>query len=65
MSKAYKKAVKKVGDDMLNSLIAQLTESQIRKFNRIFPEGVPKDKINDAIDLCERTIKKNRGVNNE
>jgi hypothetical protein len=47
---------------VLADLLQECTESQQRKFGRIFPQGVesmPAEKIPHAIALCRRTIKKN------
>ena len=43
----------------LDVLLAQCTDSQREKFNRIFPNG-PGDRIDAAIRLCERTVAKNK-----
>ena len=45
---------------LLNELKTQLTESQLQFFNRIFRSGVPEEKLEMAIDLCDRTVRKNR-----
>ncbi|MFA5767583.1 MAG: hypothetical protein WC919_06700 [Candidatus Paceibacterota bacterium] len=41
--------------------ILELCSPEQRKFfhERVFPNGVPKDKLVSAYDLCERTLKKN------
>ncbi|MFA5766506.1 MAG: hypothetical protein WC919_01095 [Candidatus Paceibacterota bacterium] len=44
----------------LADLLDRCTPEQQRLFNeRVFPNGVPKDKLVSAYDLCERTLKKN------
>ena len=43
----------------LDERLEQCTEEQQAFFHRIFPKGVPSDKLESAIDLCDRTIKKN------
>lgn len=45
---------------VLADLLAQCTDEQRALFGRIYPRGVPKCMIDSAIDLCERTIKKNQ-----
>jgi len=37
-----------------------LTEEQQQFFNRIYPKGVPEENLVSAIELCERTITKNK-----
>ena len=44
---------------MLNERIIQLTEPQLALFNRLFPDKIPEEKLITAIDLCDRTIRKN------
>ena len=39
--------------------LAQVTEQQLALFVRIFPGKVPKKDLQSAIDLCDRTIRKN------
>jgi hypothetical protein len=44
----------------LANLLAQCTPEQQEFFNkRVFPDGVPRDKLVSAYDLCERTLRKN------
>jgi len=44
----------------LANLLAQCTPEQRKFFHgRVFPNGVPRDKLVSAYDLCERTLKKN------
>ena len=65
MIEALKKLDKDTEDserEILRGLLLQCTESQQRKFHHIFPlgvDGMPRDKIVDAADICERTIKAN------
>jgi hypothetical protein len=47
---------------LLNEAFMQCTAEQQAFFHRIFPNGVPEDKLVGAIDLCERTIRKNKQV---
>lgn len=54
--------VKEFKRNLLRELLAKCTESQQAFFHQIFPkfpEGIQEDKVDDAIRLCERTIKKN------
>ena len=44
---------------LLERRLALLTDKQRAFFHRIYPQGVPSDKMVSAIDLCDRTIKKN------
>jgi hypothetical protein len=47
-------------ESVLEELLGQCSESQQRFFHdRIFPRGVPDDKLDSAIDLVERTVAKN------
>ena len=44
----------------LAEILGQCTPEQQEFFNiRVFPNGVPSDKLSSAYDLCERTIQKN------
>jgi hypothetical protein len=44
----------------LAKLLALCTIEQQKLFReRVFPNGVPTDKLVSAYDLCERTLKKN------
>jgi len=61
MGERLKAAIDKVEDDTLEELLSECTSEQRKFFNRIYPNGVPRDKMVTAIDICERTIKKNRG----
>ena len=43
----------------LDERLLEVTEKQRAFFGKIFPDGVPPDKLKSAIDLCDRTIRKN------
>jgi hypothetical protein len=45
--------------DALTQLLQQCTSDQQEFFARIYPKGVPPDKIEAAYGLVERTIRKN------
>lgn len=45
---------------LLNEALQQCTAEQQAFFHRIFPNGVTEDKLVGAIDLCRRTIRKNK-----
>jgi hypothetical protein len=44
----------------LNERLSLCTEAQRDKFARIFPGSVPSERLRTAIDLCDRTIAKNK-----
>jgi hypothetical protein len=44
---------------MLAKRLSWCTKAQQEFFHKLYPKGVPEDKLISAIDLCERTIKKN------
>ena len=46
--------------NLLEERLTQCTEPQREMFNRIYPKGVPANHLESAVDLCDRTIKKNR-----
>lgn len=60
MSQAIHQAVETFKRDMLADRLAQCTPAQQAFFHRLYPKGVPDDKLVNAIDLCDRTIKKNQ-----
>lgn len=60
MSKEVEAKVEEFKRGLLNEALAQCTADQQAFFHRIFPKGVPEDKLVGAIDLCERTIRKNK-----
>lgn len=45
---------------LLADALAQLPEENVKRFNQIFPKGVKDEDVINAIELCERTIKKNK-----
>jgi hypothetical protein len=45
--------------DTLKDLLSKCTEPQQAFFLRLYPDGVPKDRMAWAIQQCENTIKKN------
>ena len=45
--------------EQLAIILTECSEAQQTLFRRIFPNGVPTDKLDSAYDLVERTIKKN------
>ncbi len=45
--------------DLLAARLALVTPPQRALFDRCFPNGVPSDRLESAIDLCDRTIAKN------
>jgi len=56
---AIDKKVEAFKRGLLNEALAQCTADQQAFFHRIFPGGVAESKLVGAIELCERTIKKN------
>lgn len=44
---------------LLADALEQCSDKQRALFRRLYPEPIPDDKLIQAIDLCERTIKKN------
>lgn len=44
---------------ILEGLLEKCSEPQVELFNRIFPTGVSTKDLPKAIDLCERTVRKN------
>jgi hypothetical protein len=44
---------------LLEKRLARITPEQRAKFDRIYPNGPKYDQIELAIDICDRTIKKN------
>ena len=61
MSKALQD-IEQYTQNMLQQMLSQCTRSQVSFFffNRLFPNGVPKEKIKQAILLVERTLEKNK-----
>lgn len=54
-----KEEVEKFARQLLAEKLGQCTEAQQAFFHRLYPRGVTSDKLMNAIDQCERTIKKN------
>ena len=52
LSEAFKR-------EQLAAQLAKCSQKQRELFARLYPDGVPSDKLNSAYDLVERTIKKN------
>lgn len=44
---------------LLSERLALITAPQRALFERLYPKGVPGAALESAIDLCDRTIKKN------
>ena len=59
MSEKVKNEIKRFERTLLENRLSQCTEKQKSFFNRIYPKGVSESKLIDAIDLCDRTIRKN------
>ena len=62
---SVKEEIEQLTRNLLQERLAQCTTSQRAMFNRMYPQGVPADRLESAIDLCDRTIKKNREGRNE
>jgi len=60
MSAEINSKVEEFKRELLREALEQCTEEQQAFFHRIFPAGVPESKLVGAIDLCERTIRKNK-----
>jgi hypothetical protein len=45
---------------MLADRLAQCTPTQQAFFGRVYPRGVREEQLMNAIDLCDRTIRKNK-----
>lgn len=59
MSEKVKKEIEEFERTLLEDRLRQCTEKQVAFFKKIYPNGVPESKLIDAIDLCNRTIRKN------
>lgn len=59
MSKAVYQQIEVFKRTLLRERLAQCSEAQQALFHRLYPKGVPEDNLVSAIDLCDRTIKKN------
>lgn len=62
MSQKVKREVEEFKRKLLSERHEHLSEKQLALFNRIWPEGVPSKDLEGAIDLCDRTIKKNEAM---
>lgn len=59
MSEKVENEIEQFKRTLLKERLSQCTEKQVAFFNKIFFDGVPKSKLIAAIDLCDRTIRKN------
>lgn len=66
MSESVRKEIEQFTRGLLAERLVQITPPQRGKFDGIFPKGVVRvagrnlmDDLVNAIDLCDRTIKKN------
>lgn len=59
MSKIVEAEVESFKRKLLEERLAQCTQSQRDFFARLYPRGVPAEKLISSIDLCDRTIRKN------
>ena len=59
MSKAIQAEVDAFTRSLLADRLAQCSPAQQALFHRFYPGEVPEHKLINAIDLCDRTIKKN------
>ena len=50
------KEVKAFRREQLDKLLSQCSEKEQAFFHRIFPNGVPEDKLQNAMRLVERTV---------
>lgn len=61
MSEAVKKEIEDFMRGLLAQRLAQCTAEQRALFHdRVYPKGVSNERLEDAIDLCDRTIKSNK-----
>ena len=58
----WEKQVEKFKRQLLENLLAECTKPQRELFEKCFPDGVPAEKMQTALGLCERTVKKNRAT---
>lgn len=56
----YKERIENFKRDLLQEFLSQCSEAQQELFRKIYVGKVPVSKLDDAIDLCERTVLKNR-----
>jgi hypothetical protein len=59
MSETTRKAIAELYDKILKDILTQ-RESPRDFFDHIYPDGVPPEKMEAAIDLCDQTIKTNK-----
>lgn len=59
MSAKVKKEVEAFMRKLLTERLEKCTAKQKATFDLVYPMGVPPSLLEDAIDLCDRTIKKN------
>jgi len=57
------KEVERFKREMLATRLDQCTQAQRDLFGKIYPGKVPAGKLMQAIDLCDRTIAKNKKLN--
>lgn len=61
MSDAVRTEIAAFTRQLLGERLKQLTDKQRTFFKeRVFPKGVKREDLVGAIDLCDRTIKKNK-----
>lgn len=46
----------------LETLLAQCTDEQKALFNKVYPDGVPAKSLEQAYNLCLRTVSKNHAA---
>jgi hypothetical protein len=55
-----KQKIEQFKRQLLEDLMAECTPPQLELFGKCFPDGVPSEKLTMALELCDRTVKKNR-----
>lgn len=60
MHKTAKQEVEQLKRSLLNERLGQCTEKQRELFGRLYPDGVREDQLEDAINLCNRTLRRNQ-----
>lgn len=60
MSRRVRAEIEAATRKLLAERLEQCTPAQREVFGRVFPGGVPAAKLEEAIDLCDRTISKNQ-----
>ena len=58
-SNTMEKAMEKVRKDM-ESMLRKCSPAQQNLFSRMYPDGVPDDKLDWALQQIERTLEKNK-----